>query len=166
MSYAEQQARLGPQQRKFVEAILKGMTQQDAYKKAGYRVNRGNAVRLKTKENVAKALAAAKAEAAAKTVNTTASIVAELEQARILALQDGMYGPAVAASLGKAKLLGLIIDRAQVDVLHRPAPIPTDVLELSEDQWRRQFTALPPGEIRKAATDAGMEKEDIPDFMR
>jgi hypothetical protein len=38
-----------------------------------------------------------------------------------------------------ARLNGLIVDRSEVTVAHKPAPWPTKILELSEDDWVRQF---------------------------
>jgi hypothetical protein len=43
-----------------------------------------------------------------------ASVLAELETARLLALKLGQASAAVAATMGKAKILGLIIDRREV----------------------------------------------------
>jgi hypothetical protein len=33
----------------------------------------------------------------------------------------------------------LLIERRQVEVLDKPAPLPTKMIELSEGGWRRQF---------------------------
>ena len=43
-----------------------------------------------------------------------ASLLDELEEARQLALRLGQASAAVAATMGKAKILGLIIDRREV----------------------------------------------------
>jgi hypothetical protein len=47
-------------------------------------------------------------------VNIRADILAELETARLLALKRGQASSAVAATMGKAKILGLIVDRREV----------------------------------------------------
>ena len=49
--------------------------------------------------------------------------VAELDEARSLALSLGQAGAAVAASMGRAKLCGLLIDRRE-DVTRRPTRPP------------------------------------------
>ena len=49
--------------------------------------------------------------------------VAELDEARSLALSLGQAGAAVAASMGRAKLCGLLIDRRE-DVTRRPTRDP------------------------------------------
>jgi hypothetical protein len=169
MAYADQEARLSPKQHKFVQAIIKGSTIQEAYGKAGYNTGSHNAARLKDKEAVRSAIKAARAEAAARTVATAAQIAEDLDEIRLLAISDGQYAAAVAAALGRAKILGLYVDRREVEILHRPAPLPTNVLELTEDQWRRQF-ALPAGvttaEIRDAVENAGLSDDELPEFMR
>lgn len=56
---------------------------------------------------------------------TVESILAELEEARQLALETGKAGPAVQASMGKAKLAGLdkqIIDHTSSDGTMTPRP--------------------------------------------
>ncbi len=56
---------------------------------------------------------------------TIESILAELEEARQLALETGKAGPAVQASMGKAKLAGLdkqIIDHTSSDGTMTPRP--------------------------------------------
>ena len=52
---------------------------------------------------------------------TVDTITQELEDARILAMATGTAGPAVSASMGKAKLHGLVIDK--VDTRHMVPPV-------------------------------------------
>jgi hypothetical protein len=141
MSYANQQGRLSPQQQKFVDAILKGSSITKAYEKAGYKPHRQNASRAMANERVQSAIAAARAEAAKRTGHTVETLVRDLDEIRILAIQDQQYAAAAACVMGQGKLLGLMIDRKEIDVLHRPAPISTATIELTEDQWREQFAA-------------------------
>lgn len=47
---------------------------------------------------------------------TVDSLIAELEEARQLAKAEGQSGGAVQASMGKAKLCGLLVERQRVDV--------------------------------------------------
>lgn len=71
---------------------------------------------------------------------TVEELLVELEEARVSALEADQPGAAVNATIGKARLLGLLIDRKEVDmVMHRPAPLPTKAIELDEAEWIRQF---------------------------
>jgi hypothetical protein len=68
---------------------------------------------------------------------------------------------AVAATMGAAKLLGLAIDRSEINVIHnKPSLLPTTQLELSVEEWRRQFDPSPelkrvaaPGQSRDRSRD-------------
>lgn len=56
---------------------------------------------------------------------TIADLIKELEEARALAFETGKAGPAVQASMGKAKLLGLdrqVIDHTSTDGSMSPKP--------------------------------------------
>ena len=55
------------------------------------------------------------------------------------AMIDGKYAAAVSALELIAKMHGFLIDRSEQVVMHRPAPLPTMLLELSEEEWRAQF---------------------------
>jgi hypothetical protein len=90
------------------------MSIDDAYVEAGFKANRGNAARLNAIESVAsrvKELQEASAEVA--TV-TAADLSAQLEDIRIKAIASNQLGAAVQAAMGRAKLHGLIIDKAEV----------------------------------------------------
>jgi hypothetical protein len=52
--------------------------------------------------------------AAERCIVTVASITQELEEARALALQEAQASAAVSASMGKAKLHGLIVDKGEL----------------------------------------------------
>ena len=70
--------------------------------------------------------------------------VAELDEARSLALSLGQAGAAVAASMGRAKLCGLLIDRRE-DVTRRPTRDPDAPAEVAVEVWLREV-APPTGE--------------------
>ena len=58
----------------------------------------------------------------AKTVDT---IIADLDQLRNLAIENGQTAAGVAAVMGAAKILGFVTDRQQIEaVIDRPAPGP------------------------------------------
>jgi hypothetical protein len=97
---------------------------------------------LVRKPAVADALAHARAETAKALDITADDIVRKLERAYDVALgvDPPQTGGAVAAAMGIAKLLGLVVDRSEVNITrNKPAPVPTKVLELDEASWRRMF---------------------------
>ncbi|OSI16556.1 hypothetical protein BWD09_07070 [Neisseria dentiae] len=51
---------------------------------------------------------------------TVDDIIRELEEARQIAKEDGKAAPMVSASMGKAKVLGLIIDKQEIKTLEPP----------------------------------------------
>jgi len=55
------------------------------------------------------------AQAAERALVTVQSLTQELEEARALALQEGQPSAAVSASMGKAKLHGLLTDKQQTE---------------------------------------------------
>lgn len=135
---------LNPRQHRFVREILKGSTQAEAYLKAGYKsknrqVADSNATRLVRNAQIKAALAAARAAPMAAAQVTVDTIVAELEEARRGAQADGQWAAAVAASAMKAKVLGLVIEKRQVDVMHHKPALHSQALELSVEEWQRQF---------------------------
>jgi hypothetical protein len=63
--------------------------------------------------------------------------VAELKEARSLALSLGKSGAAVAASMGRAKLCGLLVDRRE-DVTRKPSRDPDPPAEVAVEVWLRE----------------------------
>jgi phage terminase small subunit len=100
-------------QERFAQELAKGKSQLDAYKAAGYRPDRGAATRLSANISVATRVEELKARAAAKVEITVADIARQLDEDREFAKECGQAGAAVSASLGKAKVLGLIVDRQE-----------------------------------------------------
>lgn len=135
---------LNPRQHKFVRGVLKGLTQSEAYRAAGYKASsqnsaETNASRLIRNDRISAALASARRAPMLAAQVTTDTIVAELEEARLGAQADGQWAAAVAATGMKAKVLGLVIEKRQVDVLHHKPALHSQELELSVEDWQRQF---------------------------
>lgn len=122
---------LNARQERFINAIVEGKPASEAYRLAGYKSVGGNgseanASRLIRNDNVAFRLSELRAEAAKRNEITVDLILRELEEARIGALTEGQFSAAVAASLGRAKIAGLIVDRAQIEgVIRKPSRTPT-----------------------------------------
>ena len=147
-SYA---ALLTPRQRVFVQEIIKGSTYSRAYTRAGYKgstqeVVQANASTLLRNQKVKAAIEGARLAAQQRLEVTTDTIVERLDQARMIALttKPPQVAAAVAAIMGQAKVLGLVIDRSEMTVIRdKPSPVPSKVLELSEDDWKKTFAKKP-----------------------
>jgi hypothetical protein len=90
---------------------------------------------------------------------TVDDLLEELEEARIAALEEGQPGAAVNASVAKAKLLGLLVERAEVGVMHKPG-IAKQAIELTEDEWQRQFALPSPANDPKALSPKRTKRND------
>lgn len=113
---------------RFAQELAKGKTADEAYQLAGYDENRGNASRLKANENVASRVVELQQNGAKRAEVTAELIQYELLQARALALKLNQPAAAVAASMGRAKVAGLIVEQR----VTRTGPldeVPADVLE-------------------------------------
>src|SRR5689334_2319091 len=114
----------------FAQNVASGMSLVEAYEQAGYDRNYGNAVRLKGNEKVADRIAELQDEAKERTLVTVERLTAELEEARRLALEVSNPSAAVSATMGKAKLNGLLVDKAEVG-------LPSDLAERINEARRR-----------------------------
>lgn len=124
--------------------IVKGETQSTAYEQAGYSLKSNTvaavaASNLLKNPNIQKQINDLRARLAEKTLIDLDGLTRDLLQIRSAAMAAGSYGPAVSAMVAVAKMHGFVVERSEVKVLHRPAPLPTKVLELSEDDWIRRF---------------------------
>ena len=103
---------------KFAQELAAGKSAAQAYAHCGYKPNYGNCIRLKGNERVSARVDEILQESTKKIVQhieyTRDALLSELEEARQLALRLGQASAAVAATMGKAKILGLIIDRREV----------------------------------------------------
>jgi len=114
-----------PRHEAFAQAIFSGITnakggahsQAEAYRRAGYHVTNGNsakacASRLLTFANgIGERIKELQVIAAEQAVESADKCVQELNQLRRDAHAGKAYGPAVAAVMGKAKILNLVVDQ-------------------------------------------------------
>src|SRR5215217_2081989 len=98
----------------FAQNVASGMALVEAYEQAGYDRNDGNAARLKGNDRVTARIRELQDEAKERTLVTIQALTAELEEARQLALEVSNPSAAVSATMGKAKLNGLLVDKAEV----------------------------------------------------
>ncbi|GLS37231.1 terminase small subunit [Mesorhizobium tianshanense] len=137
-------AKLNIRQERFCLGLAEGLPQSRAYIEAGYTA-RGNAAevaaaRLFRKVQVRSLVAELQAKAAKRSEVTVDSLVAELDHMLQLATKLGQPGAGVTAVMGKAKLLGLIVDKAEVaTTLRRPMREPGEAKTMSLEEWQAKF---------------------------
>lgn len=137
----------------FAQGLAKGMTSTAAYEAAGYRPDRGAASRLSAKISIQSRLAELQARGAKRVEVTVESLSAELEEARILAIAEKQMSAAIAATMGKAKLHGKLVERK-----HLTGHIGTyDLSKVSDEQLDHLETIL--GPLTDLGGDQGGESE-------
>src|SRR5215469_4009856 len=116
-----------PRHEAFAQAIFNGIvgakggatSQAEAYRRAGYHVTNGNSARacasrlLTFANGIAERIKELQAIAAEQAAESAEKCVQELNQLRRDAHSNKAYGAAVAAVMGKAKILNLITDRIE-----------------------------------------------------
>jgi Terminase small subunit len=114
-----------PRHEAFAQAIFSGIvgakggahSQAEAYRRAGYHVINGNSARacasrlLTFANGIAERVRELQEEAAERAQESADKCVQELNQLRRDAHSDKAYGAAVAAVMGKVKILNLIVDQ-------------------------------------------------------
>jgi hypothetical protein len=126
----------------FVRGLLENLSADEAFVKAGYSANRGNATRLKANESVKARLAELQGEAAKSAKITIESICEELSEATAVAKSKGQAQAMVSASALRAKLSGLMVERVEIgepgafEGATSIAAIADEVLERLVEQFR------------------------------
>jgi Terminase small subunit len=103
-----------PRHERFVQALFEGKPANKAYEEAGYKPHDGNCIRLRGNERVQARLAELQQAAQKKSEVTVASLLEELETARVKATDLNQLSAAVRATAEKAKISGLLIQRIEV----------------------------------------------------
>ena len=101
-----------PRHEAFAQARAAGKGYEEAYASAGFKPHPGNAYRLSKKEEVLRRIAEIQTRVAEKVKVTVETLAQELEDARLLAIKKEQTAAAVAATMGKAKLLGLDVNKS------------------------------------------------------
>ncbi|EJL53925.1 Terminase small subunit [Rhizobium sp. CF122] len=126
----------------FCRAISRGEAASRAYGSiyhAPTKTAEVNGSKLLRNPKVVDRIAELKGQAAKRTVKTVESLVSDLDETIAFARECRNPAAMVAAINAQARLLGLVVERSEVSVLHKPAPLPTRTLELSEAEWTAQF---------------------------
>ncbi|MER9462634.1 terminase small subunit [Mesorhizobium sp. M0387] len=135
---------MNTRQERFCLGLSEGLAQSRAYIEAGY-LARGNAAEVEASKmvrlpKVVGRVAELQAEAVRRSEITVDDLVAELNDMLKLARATKNPSAGVAAIMGKAKLLGLVVDRAEVATTQRkPMREATDVKQMSLEEWQRRF---------------------------
>lgn len=130
-----------PRHERFAQYLLKGKSAAEAYVMAGYRDNRHNAAALGREEHIKTRLQELQSAVANRAETTAADIARQLDEDRELAREVKVPSAAVSASMGKAKLFGLIKERHE----HTGAgggPIKHDMSVYSDEHLSQLATIL------------------------
>ncbi|KQU96451.1 hypothetical protein [Devosia sp. Root105] len=100
-----------PRHESFAQHLAKSKTADEAYALAGFKPNRGNAATLKAKQSIQDRVAELQARGAKKVEVTLDTLAAELDEARDVAKGEKQSSAMVQATMGKAKLFGLIVEK-------------------------------------------------------
>lgn len=95
----------------FAQGLAEGKTADKAYADAGFNPNRGNAATLKAKQSIVGRVDELLSIAAAKTVVTIQDIAEQLDEDRTFARELENPSAAISATMGKAKVLGLLTEK-------------------------------------------------------
>lgn len=98
----------------FSQKIAQGMSATDAHAEAGYKRDRRAASKLATKYDISARVAFLQSQAAERTLVTIESTTLELEKARMMAMNALNTGDMIRATMGKARLAGLLVDKHMV----------------------------------------------------
>ena len=105
-----------PKHERFAQGLAKGKTQEQAYVEAGYAETgaRGHSARLMVANgSIAKRVSELQERGAIRTELTIQDMIDELEEAREFAKANGHSATLVAATMGKSKLLGLVVEKRE-----------------------------------------------------
>lgn len=135
---------MNTRQERFCHALVEGHPQSRAYIEAGYTA-RGNAAEVEASKmvrlpKVVARVAELQAEAARRCEITVDDLVAQLDLMLKLARVTKNPSAGVTAIMGKAKLLGLIVDRAEVATTQRkPMREPGNGGQMTLEAWQAKF---------------------------
>ncbi|UXT27223.1 hypothetical protein [Agrobacterium tumefaciens] len=144
----------------FAQGLAKGQTADEAYQKAGFKPNRGNAATLKANQSILDRVSEIQGKAAAKAGVSIQSLTDELEQARGIAIAEKQSSAAVAATMGKAKLHGLGVEHKRVSGSFQLITLTQEQIgKLTPDERTALAAALPVleklGAFAEDADDSG-----------
>lgn len=124
---------------RMAQEMAKGTDQTEAHRRAGYAGTRPAASMIASRPDVQARVAELLQRAATKAEVTVADIARQLDEDREEAKKLGQAGAMVSASLGKAKVLGLVVEKRELTGA-RGGPI--EYRNLGEDEIDARLQAL------------------------
>ena len=137
-----------PKQADFVRWYLETQNASEAYKRAYNSTGKPNTIHRKASEllkhpEVKKELELLQAHAKEQNKITIDNVVNELEEARQIAKQSGNAAAMVSATLGKAKVLGLVVDKQETNTKILTPPVfnfkPVSPKEMTDDELKTEL---------------------------
>ena len=122
----------------FAQGLYQGETADQAYKNAGYKPNRGNAIRLKASESIQKRVDELHDRGQRVSDIAKESLTALLMEERKAANEAGQHSAAVSALEKVGKLHGLFIEKTENQNLNMHMDI-SDEPALSDEEWADSY---------------------------
>jgi hypothetical protein len=132
---------INPKHERFALALAEGKTQLEAYAGAGYRPDDGAANRLSGNIRVKARVRELQERAAAKAECTIADIARQLDEDRAFARELQNPSAAISSTMGKAKVLGLIVDKSEL-AGKAGAPVQIEQVTADAESFMRRIAAL------------------------
>lgn len=121
---------------RFAQAVVSGRSFNEAYAEVGYVLNPSHARRLGANPTVKERIAFLLAKAAERAIVSAETIGLQLDEDRAFAIKCEVPSAAVSATMGKAKLFGLLAERVE-HTGKDGAPI--EVHEISDEEAARRM---------------------------
>lgn len=144
-----------PREERFAQNLAKGMPQHKAYTEAGFSLkpsaNRTDASKKAREPHIAARVKELLERQAKRLDVTIDSLVGELDVMFKLALATKQPAAGVGAIMGKAKLLGLVIDKTETETtVRRPLRQNGSDKKMSMEEWQKKFAPsdLPKGPVQ------------------
>jgi len=133
---------LTDRERKLAQGIVGGLTLKAALQKAGYSANTlATADSVLSRPRFVRYVDHLRKYQVERLDYSIDNLCARLERVYIEAMDKYQYGPAVQAVMGIGKMMGHLADKTEIElhILSKPAREPTTELNLSPEEWQRQF---------------------------
>ena len=136
-----------PRREAFARARAEGKGLSESYAEAGYRAHAGNAYRLSKNEQICRRVLEIQSQTVQRTVTTIEDMIAQIDEDRRFARERGHSAAALAASMGKAKLLGFLAEQPAVELQFNYSAMTEEELRAELASLNAQARALKPGQL-------------------
>ncbi len=130
-----------PRHEKFSQLLVQGMSADAAYTEAGYKPDRGNAVRLTANDSICDRVAELQSVAAETAVITLESHLRDLKDLRDKACAEGRYSAAVRAEIARGRAAGLYVER--IDAVERNFVVRLPAKVENTEEWVELYAPKP-----------------------